>query len=143
VDGRRLLTRIAVTLALSAGFFVLLAAISAQAAPIRPDIRKLVSQPQESNAGFMPARAGWDGPEMPRQAPSEVNPALDPSVARRANEAALVEAATPDARAVLGIIAIIFLLRILKSYEEKAAEHKMRIVPVASLPEAEQDQLAA
>lgn len=127
-------------LALSAGFFVFLAAIRVEAAPIRPDIRKLVAQPQDSNAGFMPARAGWDGPEMPRRAPSEVNPALDPSVARRANQAALLEAATPDTRAVLGIIAIIFLLRILKSYEEKAAEHKVRMIPA---PEAEQDRLAA
>src|SRR6266571_3841780 len=65
VTGKGLLKRILMTMALTCGLVMLLAAMDVQATPIRPDIRTIVSQPQEdTTARSMPARAGWDGPEM-------------------------------------------------------------------------------
>ncbi len=112
------------TLGLAVACFVFLDALDVQAAPIHPDIRQLIAQPQDASSPYMPARAGWDGSEMPPRYSADINPALDPVAVRRANQAALVSAATPDIRAVLALIAIIFLLRMFKTQEQKAAERR-------------------
>ncbi len=142
VTGKRLAKRILFTLALTAGLFIFLTAIQAQATPIRPDIRKLVSQPQQdSSAEFMPARAGWDGPEMPRRM-REVNPALaiyDSTATARAARAALLQAAIPDPRALLGIVTVIFLLRILRKGDDKRTARARSLAPHP----AEMEDLAA
>jgi hypothetical protein len=142
VTGKGLLKRIFFTLALTAGLFVLLASLDAEATPIRPDIRKLVEEPpQDTTAHFMPARAGWDGPEM-ASVEDGVNPAWEAITGPdRANRATLIALATPDPRAVLGIIAVIFLLRILRERDERSNAAR---APVAMPPPRdEQDQLAA
>ncbi len=90
------------------------------ATPIRPDVRKIVGQPQQDSiVGFMAARAGWNGPEMPASAARDSSDALGGAAAARADRAELISAATPDIRAVLGIVGIIFLLRMLKAREQK------------------------
>ena len=106
------------TLLFTAGLFVFLSAIDADATPIRPNIRKLVTQNQATPAPASPARAGWDGPEMPR-AEARTNPVLDPAVTLRSNKAALITAAVPDPRAVVAVIVIIFLMRTLRKIQEK------------------------
>jgi hypothetical protein len=138
VTGKRLAIRIALTLGLAVFLFATLGALRAEAAPIHPDIRKLLAEPQDTSVSFIPARAGWDGPEMPPQRRSD-NPALNPALVRRANEAALLSAATPDLRAVAGIIAIIFLLRLFKTRERRAAEAKAQSIAVVH----QEDRLAA
>jgi hypothetical protein len=142
VTGKRLLKRIAFTLALSCGLFIFLAAIDAHATPIRPDIRKLVTEPQQdSTARFLPARAGWQGPEMPRQ--QALNPALqgfDAASYARAWRAAFWAAATPEPTAVLGIVGVIFLLRTLRAREQKRAGRRSLVMPE---PAKKPDRLAA
>ncbi len=122
VNGKSLAKRIGIALALTTGLCLFLAVIDAQATPIRPDIKKLVSQPQQDSAAdFMPARAGWDGPEMARSDPA-VNPTLevyDSGASSRAWREALLTAATPDPGAVLGSVILIFLLRILRSRDQQ------------------------
>ncbi|MGI9101089.1 MAG: hypothetical protein ACR2IF_01475 [Terriglobales bacterium] len=129
--------RILLGLALAVGLFVYLGAVDADAAPIRPDIRKIVEQPQQdSTAEFIPARAGWDGSEMPRREPA-LNATLEAAGAglTRADRAALLVAATPDPRAVLGILGLIFLLRLLRKQEpEAAAETQLGRQPAANIP---------
>ncbi len=117
MTGKGLLKRILVTLAAACGFVLLLGAMNAYATPIRPDIRKIVAQPQQDTAQATPARAGWDGPEMP-SAPITMSAAAGVA---RAERAELISAATPDPRVVLGIAALIFLLRLLKNQDEKRA----------------------
>lgn len=102
----------------TAGFFVFLYAVNAEATPIRPNIRKLVTQNQTTPPPASPARAGWDGPEM-RPVDVRMNPALDPTVTLRSNKAALITAAVPDPRAVLAVIVVIFLMRALRNVQEK------------------------
>ncbi len=109
------------TLLFTAGLFILLSGIDADATPIRPNIRKLVTENQTApseRSGASPARAGWDGPEM-RPAAIHTNPALDPAVTLRSNKAALITAAVPDPRAVLAVVVVIFLMRSLRKIQEK------------------------
>jgi len=84
------------------------------ATPIRPDIRKLVSEPGENATQFAPARAGWNGPEVPTTHANSMNPAverLSPAATARAAKASLVAAALPDWRILLAILAVIGMLR--------------------------------
>lgn len=138
MTGKRLAKRIGLTLAVSAGLCLFLSAIDAQATPIRPDIKKLVSQPQQdSGAGFMPARAGWDGPEMARNG-GAANPTMEvyaAGAASRAWRAALLTAATPDPGAVLGIVTLIFLLRILRTREQERQAATRAVPQMESRPE--------
>jgi hypothetical protein len=136
VTGKRLARRIGITLALTAGLCIFLSAIDAQATPIRPDIKKLVAQPQQDSAAqFMPARAGWEGPEMARNGRLD-NPALeDSAAATRAWRAALMAAATPDPGAILGILALIFLLRVLRGREQERHGAGRAVAQMENKPE--------
>jgi hypothetical protein len=126
--------RILVTLALITIALLVLTAVKAQATPIRPDIRKIVDQPQQDgSAQFIPARAGWDGPEMASGRSPAVNPSLEAmagSGLARARRAELITAATPDPRAILAIAALIFLLRLLKKQDEKRASATVHTIPL-------------
>jgi hypothetical protein len=42
----------------------LVATVPAFATPKRLDLKKLLAQPQQRRQEFVPARAGWDGPEQ-------------------------------------------------------------------------------
>jgi hypothetical protein len=141
VTGKGLLKRVLMTLALSSGLLMLLAALDAHATPIRPDIRQILAQPPEdTTARSMPARAGWDGPEM-RVGQQDATPAMDSLSAdhgARAERAELIAAATPDPRAILGIVALIFLLRLLRQQDQK----RVRGTPALEAEEM-QERIAA
>ncbi len=98
------------TLAATAGFLLSLSAAPAMATPIRPDLQKLLAEPQEAAMQFVPARAGWQGPEM-SPARAHVNPAaaVEQSSAAEAARASLLAAVIPDPR-VLALIALTILL---------------------------------
>lgn len=130
-------------MALTTGLFVFLAAmnVDADATPIRPDIRKLVANVDDSTAQAQPARAGWDGPELPRNDMARLDPALDPQVTLRANKAALIAAAIPDARAVLCVGIVILLMRLLKRLQ---ADQKRKLATIPAVDaRREQERLAA
>ena len=114
-------------MALTAGLFLFLAAIDADAAPIRPDIRKLVNESQATPAPASPARAGWDGPEIQRRE-TRVDSVFDPTVILRSNKAALLTAAIPDPRAILAVVVIIFLMRTLKNIQDKQKQAPADVV---------------
>lgn len=103
-------------------FLLLLAlAVPAAATPKRPDLKKLLAQPQNKSVPYVPSRAGWDGPE---QNPKSVVylqqlTALD-SV--QANRATLFNILIPDWRVVLSLLAAILLLRSLKWATPKAPQ---------------------
>lgn len=112
MEGKRLLKRIITVLLMSIGLFVLLAAIRAEALPIRPDVRKVLSEPQRSPAQFGPARAGWNGPEMASaQVVNTTYEQLDPAATARSVRQSLIAAALPDYRALGAIALVILLLR--------------------------------
>lgn len=87
-------------------------AMPARATPIRPDVQRLLAEPQTPSQ-FVPARAGWYGPETPPPPRAAPGP-RDGAARARAIRASLVAAATPDPWAVLAIAAAILLLRWLR-----------------------------
>jgi len=106
-------------------FFLLLwaAAVDSKATPIRPNLERVLAQPQES-VQFPVARAGWDGP--PASAQGGSNPTLErigPEASARAAQRSLKAAAIPDYRAVAGILLVILLLRRIQS-PKKASRAK-------------------
>ena len=91
-------------------------ALPAAASPIYPNIRKVVKESEAKPMPFAPARAGWQGAEMPRD---PVNNALDSAVTLRANKAALLTAAIPDVRAIFAVVLVIVLMRLLRRVQEQ------------------------
>ena len=125
-------------LALSAGLLMFFSAVDAEATPIRPNIRKIVRESQARKPDFVPARAGWNGPEMQHQV-VHIDPALDPTITLRANKAALLTAAIPDLRAVFAVVLVIFLMRLLLRVQE---EQKRRLASITPIDDGK-EQLAA
>jgi hypothetical protein len=112
MSGTRLIKRIVTVTLMTAGFFVLLSVIKAEATPINPDIRKVLARPSQPANEFVPARAGWNGPEMPKTAPVNVTyEQLGPAGTSRRLHEALLGAFVPDYRALTGVALIILLLR--------------------------------
>jgi hypothetical protein len=124
-------------LGLLAAMCLLFCAVAAQATPIQPDVRKLLSQPEKANTSveFIPARAGWEGPEMTKGDVAQ-NPTLEvlgPAASARAARRSLSTAAIPDPRALAAVVLVILLLRRLRKLSgAKAAS----VTPVPSAPPA-------
>jgi hypothetical protein len=109
-------------------------AIPAAATPKRPDLKKLLDQPQVKPEPYIPARAGWGGPE---QNPKTVAyfqqlTAIDSS---QANRATLLNILIPDWRVILSLLLTIFVLRHLKKTTPEAAEASHQ-EPPGNIPRA-------
>jgi hypothetical protein len=94
--------------------FTFLVAVACHATPIKPDLKKLLAQPVPKAPVYIPARAGWDGPEQKPPQESIYFQRYGPQASARAMRANLLAAAVPDWRTVLGLVALIFLLRRLR-----------------------------
>jgi hypothetical protein len=81
------------------------------AAPIQPDVEKLVQEAQQPSPQFAPARAGWYGPEIGAGAVLAPSLALDAAYQARLARAALLQAALPDPRIAAALLVLIVLLR--------------------------------
>jgi hypothetical protein len=88
---------------------LIIAAVPARATPIRPDLQRLLAEPQMPSQ-FVPARAGWQGPETPPPPQTPPGP-IDSATRSRAVRASIVAAAIPDPWALLAIAAAILFLR--------------------------------
>ena len=98
----------------------------AQALPIKPDVKKLVDEAQQPPAAFIPSRVGWNGPEKAANVSARerweaaIGPVLAAEQERRLRNT-LRDVFIPEPRAVAAIMAIIFLLRKLRSLREQQA----------------------
>jgi hypothetical protein len=111
--------------------FLALAAVPIHATPIRPDVQRLLAAPAAPGQ-FVPARAGWHGPETPMPVHG-LNGQLDRASSARAVRASLVAAAIPDPWAVLAIAAAILLLRWLRL--KGGRQQLRRELPEQELPD--------
>ena len=103
-------------------FLLFAALMHSEATPIRPDLKKMLAQPQEP-AEYPLARAGWNGPET--TPPPEVNSnatleRLGPAASAHEAHRSIKTAAVPDFRAVAGILLCILLLRRIRSAPKMA-----------------------
>ena len=84
----------------------------AWAFPMKPDIKLMLEQAQRPRPHYVPARAGWNGPEeKPAAAPNQTYDELrrEPSPAELRQQ--LLTAAVPDWRAALAIVVLISVWR--------------------------------
>jgi hypothetical protein len=129
VRGKRLIERVLLGLALLVAWMTWLAAARANATPMQPDIRRMLTDQQQSPPKFGPARAGWHGSEMPRKSSAALNPEMErysEASLARSIRASIAAAALPDLRVWFAIAVAILLLRRLR--------HTAR--PSAKTPEA-------
>lgn len=126
-------TRIAGGLTLWTGLILSALALPAAASPIYPNIQKVVKESEASPAQFVPARAGWDGAETPKD---QIRTDLDATAILRGNKAALLTAAIPDPRAIFAVILVIILMRMLRRIQEQQRQQLATVTPLdIPLPE--------
>ena len=104
------------------------------ATPIKPTPKQILKDVQRPETRFIPARAGWNGPE--NQSATSINPLMQrfsPEAQRAANRAALIAMATPDLRIWALLAMIIFALRLL----HRNSTRSPKVLPVKQ-PPAEQ-----
>jgi hypothetical protein len=109
------------------------AAVRAHATPLQPDVRRMAKLAAQPQPHFVPARAGWDGPEQPRNAAPDADP-YAVVMAQRAARASLVAAAIPDWRAVFLFAAAILLLRWLRHSRSRTAAQAVVAAPNPAAP---------
>jgi hypothetical protein len=88
----------------------------AWAFPMKPDVKALIQEAKRPPLHFVPARAGWNGPEENVGAPA-VNATYEDLRREPTPEqkrAQLIAAAVPDWRVCAGILLCIAMLRALK-----------------------------
>lgn len=120
-------------------FLLMVAVLRSDATPIRPDLKKVLAEPQPEATQFPLARAGWDGPEVQpssRVAPNATLEQFGPAGSARQARASLIAVAMPDYRAVTGILLVILLLRRIRVTQRKAraAAQAATKSPVVALP---------
>lgn len=138
MTGSRVLRRVLVVMGALYGFLLFLAITQSQATPIRPDVKKLVNQPQQEDMHFAPARAGWNGPEMARSnAPGLAlfGQAADAQAMRES----LISAFIPDLRVVAFLTALILLLRQFRAWRASRVP-KLANATVTQFPIPEEPQ---
>ena len=112
VTGTGLIKRVFVVMLVAAGLLTFVGA-TAYASPIRPDIKKLLAQPAAPTPQYVPARAGWNGPEIStaRTAPNPTYESLSPAAAARELHSTLMATMVPDYRVLVLLALVILLLR--------------------------------
>lgn len=129
---KRLLTRVSAIAALCAGL-----AAGAAAAPISPDLKKVVEEAEKPGIYLAPSRAGWDGPEA-RTAGTQANPTLESLRPQPAIQ--WLNVAVPDWR--MAAVAFVTILALRRIREEREAEKQPRAT-VLTLPTPEGMERAA
>ena len=105
---------------------MLITASNAEATPLGLDLEKIANQAQKPVQRFAPARAGWDGPMMATQkqaATTSFSQILDEAALTRAMRAQLEAIAIPDPRVLIGLAALILLLRKWREMRHPVAHH--------------------
>lgn len=94
--------------------------VQAGSTPIAPDLREVIQQ-RQTRTHYIPARAGWNGPEV-SSAAAPANPAFQaygPAASARAVRSALITATIPDPRLVVAVAVAIMLLRYAQNWRKE------------------------
>jgi hypothetical protein len=89
------------------------------ALPIKPKIEDVIKEAKKPPEKFVPARAGWNGPEEKSaiSAPNATYDGLRKSMSPEAARSQLLQAAKPDWRLMLAVVGVIFFWRFKRTYE--------------------------
>lgn len=110
----------------------------AQALPIQPNIKLLLDQIKQPSHAYVPARAGWNGPEE-KSATASRNAAYDklmeqPTPAQIRQQ--MLSTAKPDWRVLVMIAAVVLILRSRKG-RQRVSRHYGTVQPIRILPAAQ------
>ena len=103
-------------------------AAAASATPIHPTPKQILKDARPAGEGFIPARAGWNGPENKKA--SSINPMMQrfqPAAQARANRESLIAILLPDPRLWAFLISLIVALRMLHLRAERRAAHPVLV----------------
>jgi hypothetical protein len=127
-----------------------LSAAPLYALPIKPKIEDVIKEAKKPPEKFVPARAGWNGPEEKSAvaAPNATYDRLRRSMSPEAARLQLLQAAKPDWRLLLCVVGVIFFWRYKLTHEHSFVpgkiEHQAEVVPIAvTTPAATRDKQAA
>jgi hypothetical protein len=112
--------------------FICTLAILALATPVHPEMRELLKQPDSGRRHAPAARAGWNGPEMAVANDVEGIGGVSAAQAEREARESLRQSATPDWATVLGVAAVILLLRMLRKRNDQALAEATPVTPTDS-----------
>lgn len=120
MTGKRLLKRVILVTGLALGILVF-AQMNASASPIRPALKKVLSEQQADPLPTVPARAGWKGPEVAtaRTAPNSTFEKLRPENSARLLWGTLAATVVPDWRIIALILLVILLLRRIRLHHRR------------------------
>lgn len=130
MTGKRLLRRIAVVMGALSGFLLFLAAMQSEATPIRPNVKKLLSQPEQTEIHLGPARAGWNGPEIAQSSDPSALALFGTATDAQEVRESLISAFIPDPRAVAFLLAVILLLRQFRNWR---VSRSPKVVPTGTV----------
>lgn len=130
------MTRILLGGAFVVAWMVWFAAVQAQATPLPPDVRRMAALAAQPQPHFVPARAGWDGPEQPRKTAPGAKP-YAVAATQRAAQASLLAAAIPDWRATSVLATAILLLRWFRHSRSRTAQPALAVVAAVRQEEYE------
>jgi hypothetical protein len=114
---------------------ILIFAAPLSASPIRPTAKQILRDARPAGQNFIPARAGWNGPES--QTAKSVNPLMQrfqPGAQADANRESLLALVLPDPRLWSMLLGVIVALRLL----HQRAERRTRRPVLVEQPPAEQ-----
>jgi hypothetical protein len=115
-------------------FFAILVSVSALATPIKPELKELLREAQRPQFQYMPARAGWNGPEVkPRSA--TLNPTYEKLKYAQSPEAVrkqVLSVILPDARALSALLFLIFTLRFIVMRQLAPGISRGRVITMPS-----------
>jgi hypothetical protein len=129
---------------------VFLVVVPLHALPIKPRIEDVIREAKKPPEKFVPARAGWNGPEEKSAvaAPNATYERLRQSMSPEAARMQLLQAAKPDWRLLLAVAGVIFFWRYKRTNEHPLAPRgqgsRPEVVPIAIASRSDaQDKQAA
>jgi hypothetical protein len=118
--------------------FLFLSVVESSATPIKPDLKKMIHDSEQAQRPFIPARAGWSESSSITVQRFPVLESISGDRVREQLQEELATIATPDPWVALGLVALILLMRKLRSIEAQ----RKRTAEVGEVPAPEVRQAA-
>jgi hypothetical protein len=125
-------------------FLTLIFSSAAFGTPIHPDLKELLREAQRPRFQYMPARAGWNGPEAKTRA-AALNPTYEKlryADSKQAIRQQLRSLVLPDGRALAALFFLILALRFVVMRDQKRISARTR-GELLTLPPREPAEQAA
>jgi hypothetical protein len=103
-------------------FAVLGSVLPLPALPKKPDLKKILQEADKPESPYIPARAGWNGPEQPKAVQAAYNPVyerLRAPLTSTGYRAELLNLLEPDWTVLVSFFVVILGARLLRNMRER------------------------